>query len=255
VSITSEAELQKLREVGRIVAGALAAMEREVRPGITTAELDAIGARYFAQHGARSSPQLVYRFPGVNCISVNDEVVHGVPRDRRLEAGDLVKLDVTAEKGGFHADAAISVIVPPAPELSTRLIDCARRAFHAGLAAARPGKRTRDIGAAVDREVRRCGFHVIPELCGHGIGRSIHEPPSVPNYAEPTARAMLTEGLVLTIEPIIAAGTGAVNLGADGWTIRTADGSRSAHHEHTIVITKGEPILLTAPVDQPGVFS
>jgi methionyl aminopeptidase len=245
VSITSEEELKKLREVGRIVAGALAAMAAEVRAGITTAELDAVGAQFFAQHGARSSPQLVYSFPGANCISVNDEVVHGIPRDRKLAPGDLVKLDVTAEKDGFHADAAISVTVPPATELSLRLIQCAKQAFRAGSAAARAGAHTRDVGTAIEAEVNRYGFYVVRELGGHGIGRTIHEAPSVPNYPAPGPSPKLTEGLVLTIEPIIAAGTGQVNLSKDGWTMRTADGSLAAHYEHTLVITRGEPMLLT----------
>jgi methionyl aminopeptidase len=245
MSITTQEELEKLQAVGRIVAGALGAMAREVRPGVTTAELDSAGAKHFDQHGALSSPQMVYGFPGVNCISVNDEVVHGIPRDRALQPGDLVKLDVTACKDGFHADAAISVTVPPAPELSVRLVKCAEQAFRAGLGAARKGNRTRDIGSSVEREVHRHGFHVIRELGGHGIGRTIHEPPSVPNYAARNARDLLTDGLVLTIEPIIAVGTRNVQLDSDGWTIRTADGSRAAHYEHTIVITRGEPVLLT----------
>jgi methionyl aminopeptidase len=245
MSITTQEELEKLQAVGRIVAGALDAMARDVRPGVTTAELDSIGGRYFEKHGARSSPQMVYGFPGVNCISVNDEVVHGIPRERALQPGDLVKLDVTACKEGFHADAAISVTVPPAPELSSRLVKCAEQAFRAGLSAAREGNRTRDIGSLVEKEVHRHGFHVIRELGGHGIGRTIHESPSVPNYAAREARALLTDGLVVTIEPIIAAGTGNVRMDSDGWTIRTADGSRAAHYEHTIVITRGEPLLLT----------
>jgi len=245
MSITTQEELEKLQAVGRIVAGALRAMSREVRPGVTTAELDFFGGRYFEQHGARSSPQMVYGFPGVNCISVNDEVVHGIPRDRALQPGDLLKLDVTGCKDGYHADAAISVAVPPAPELSTRLVNCAEKAFRAGLGVAREGNRTRDIGRSVEKEVHRHGFHVIRELGGHGIGRTIHESPSVPNYDARDARALLTEGLVLTIEPIIAAGTRNVRLDPDGWTIRTADGSRAAHYEHTVVITRGEPVLLT----------
>jgi methionyl aminopeptidase len=172
MSITTEDELKKLREAGRIVAGALAAMSAEVRPGITTAELDEIGGRYFAERGAQSSPQLVYGFPGKTCISVNDEVVHGIPRDRKLMAGDLVKLDVTAEKDGFHADAAVSVTVPPADEVSLRLIQCAKQAFRAGAAAARAGARTSEVGGAVETEVKRYGFHVIRDLGGHGIGRA-----------------------------------------------------------------------------------
>jgi len=246
MSITSQEQFEKLRACGVIVARVLRAMAGRVLPGVTTAELSEIGARIMAAHGARSSPPMVYGFPGAVCLSVNDEVVHGIPRDRVLLSGDLVKLDVTAEKDGFHTDAAISVGVGPIAGTSRDLARCAEKAFWQGISAARAGNRTRDIGRAVEREVKRRGFHVVRELGGHGIGRTIHESPSVPNYPDPTAYAPLTEGLVITIEPIIAAGTGRVKLDADGWTLRTTDGSRAAHFEHTIVITRGEPLLLTA---------
>jgi methionyl aminopeptidase len=246
MSITSQDQLEKLRACGRIVAKALRAMAAAVHPGVTTAELSEIGAKTLAAHGARSSPPMVYGFPGDVCISVNDEVVHGIPGDRIIRPGDLVKLDLTAEKDGYHTDSAASIQVPPVAVASTRLARCAERAFNKGLAAARAGNRVREIGRAVDREVRRDGFRVVRELGGHGIGRTIHEAPSVPNYADPFSREFLTDGLVITIEPILAAGSGRVLLEGDGWTVRTADGSLSAHYEHTIVITRGEPILLTA---------
>jgi methionyl aminopeptidase len=246
MSITTAEQLEKLRACGQIVAKALRAMSAEVRPGVTTAELSAIGARILAAHGAHSSPPMVYGFPGDVCISVNDEVVHGIPGHRVIQPGDLVKLDLTAEKDGYHTDSAVTVEVPTSVGQRHELARCAEKAFRQALQAARAGNRTKDIGRAVDREVRRRGFHVVPELGGHGIGRTIHERPAVPNYADPDARAALTEGLVITIEPIIVAGSGAVSLDADGWTVRTADGTLSAHYEHTIVITKGEPLLLTA---------
>jgi methionyl aminopeptidase len=231
-----------------IVAMALRAMTAEVRAGATTGELCEIGSRVLAAHGARSSPPMVYGFPGDVCISVNDEVVHGIPGDRVIQPGDLVKLDLTAEKGGYHTDSAVSVEVPPVSSngKAHELVHCAERAFRQALGAARAGNRTKDIGRAVERQVGRRGFHVIKELGGHGIGRTIHELPSVPNYADFSAQHKLTEGLVITIEPIIAVGTGEVTLDKDGWTYRTADGSLSAHYEHTIVITRGEPVLLTA---------
>lgn len=246
MSINSPEQFEKLRACGRIVARALRAMAEAVRPGITTAELSEIGSRMLAENGAQSSPPLVYDFPGDVCISVNDQVVHGIPGPRVIEPGDLVKLDLTAVKDGYHTDSAVTVQVPPAQEKSRALAHCAERAFRQALAVARAGNRTKDIGRAVEREVRRRGFHVVRELGGHGVGRTIHEEPSVPNFADPTARHLLTEGLVITIEPIIAAGTGNVSLDRDGWTVRTADRSLSAHYEHTLVITKGEPILLTA---------
>jgi methionyl aminopeptidase len=248
MSITSPEQFEKLRTCGMIVAMALRAMTAEVRAGATTGELCEIGSRVLAAHGARSSPPMVYGFPGDVCISVNDEVVHGIPGDRVIQPGDLVKLDLTAEKGGYHTDSAVSVEVPPVSSngKAHELVHCAERAFRQALGAARAGNRTKDIGRAVERQVGRRGFHVIKELGGHGIGRTIHEPPSVPNYADFSAQHKLTEGLVITIEPIIAVGTGEVTLDKDGWTYRTADGSLSAHYEHTIVITRGEPVLLTA---------
>jgi methionyl aminopeptidase len=246
MSITTAEQLEKLRACGIIVAKALRAMTAEVRPGITTAELSEIGARVLAAHGAHSSPPMVYGFPGDVCISVNDEVVHGIPGKRVIQPGDLVKLDLTAEKDGFHTDSAVSIEVPPASRQSHELSHCAEKAFRQALGAARAGNRTKDIGRAVEREVRRRGFRVVPELGGHGVGRTIHEEPRVPNFAEPEARHKLTEGLVITIEPIIVSGNGKVSLDRDGWTVRTDDGSLSAHYEHTVVITKGAPLLLTA---------
>ena len=246
MSIGSHEELVALRRVGRVVRRALDAMEREVRPGITTGDLDRVGARVLEEHGARSAPQAVYGFPGSICISVNDEAVHGIPGGRTLRPGDLVKLDVTAELDGFMADAAVTVPVAPGTEAGRRLAACARVAFEQAMKVARAGRRVNDIGRAVEAEVHRRGFAVVRELAGHGIGRTIHEEPSVPNYYDWRARAPLTEGLVITVEPIVAESSGDCVEDDDGWTVRTADGGWVAHHEHTLVITRGRPILLTA---------
>jgi methionyl aminopeptidase len=198
------------------------------------------------EHGARSGPHLLYGFPAWTCISVNDEAVHGIPGSRVVAAGDLVKLDVTAELDGFLADAAVTVPVPPVSAEAQRVMQSARAAFGRALEVARAGRRVNEIGGRVEGEVRRRGFAVMRELAGHGIGRSIHEEPTVFNYPEPRARQPLTEGLVLTIEPIVAQRSGRCVEDPDGWTIRTADGGLSAHHEHTLVITRGRPLLLTA---------
>ncbi|MGB6943666.1 MAG: type I methionyl aminopeptidase [Bryobacteraceae bacterium] len=246
MSIRSQAEFEKLRAIGRIVRQALDKTAAAVRPGITTRELDEIGGGVLTQNGAESAPPKVYGFPGALCISVNDEAIHGIPGDRAIQSGDLVKLDLVAEKDGFYADAAITVRAGQVSATAEALARCAERAFTHALRSARAGNRVHEIGRVVDRETRRGGFRVLRELCGHGVGRTIHEPPSVPNYYEPRVRARLTEGLVITIEPIISAGSGHSALQPDRWTIRTADGSLSAHHEHTIVITKSAPILLTA---------
>jgi methionyl aminopeptidase len=246
MSIDSQLDLEGLLRIGRLVNAVLAAMARRIVAGVTTAELDGTAAEALARAGAIPSPRKVYGFPGATCISVNDEVVHGVPGDRVIRPGDLVKIDVTAELDGYVADAARTVAVEPASERALKLAACARAAFGRALGAARAGRRTRDIGRAVEGEVKRHGFAVIRELCGHGVGRSIHEEPSVPNYDEPRCRALLTPGLVLTVEPIITEGAGSCVEGGDGWTIRTKDGGLSAHFEETIVITNGEPLVITA---------
>ena len=246
MSIRSQMQFEKLRIIGRIVRLVLDRTAAAVRPGITTAELDAIGARELAGHGAESAPPKVYGFPGALCISVNDEAIHGIPGDRTIQTGDLVKLDLVAEKDGYFADAAVTVAAGETGETARALMRCAESAFQLAAREARSGNRVCEIGRAVERETRRCGFHVMRELCGHGVGATIHEPPSVPNYYDPRFRARLSEGLVITIEPIIAAGSGRGELQKDKWTIRTADGSLSAHFEHTIVVTAGAPILLTA---------
>ncbi len=226
MSIKSNLEYEKLRAIGAIVALTLKTVAAAVRPGITTAELDDIGAAALKRNGARSSPPLVYGFPGALCISVNDEAIHGIPGSRAVQPGDLVKLDLVAEKDGFHADAAITVGVAPHSETGRELTHCAERAFRQGLGAARAGNRVYEIGKAIEREVRRGGFSVLRNLCGHGVGRAIHEQPNVPNFADPSARGRLTEGLVITIEPIIAAGSGRNRVEKDGWTVRTATPKR-----------------------------
>lgn len=246
MSINTPEELEGMRAAGAVVREMLSAMQAQVRPGVTTGELDEIGAAVMRQHGARSAPSMVYGFPGTNCISLNEEAVHGIPSKRKIQDGDLLKLDVTIEKDGFMADAAVTVAVGSVPDESQRLIECAQRAFKKAMLVARAGFRVSEIGRVIEREVRRSGFAVIRELSGHGIGRTIHEEPRVPNYLDPEANEILAEGLVITVEPIITSGKGEAVTARDGWTVRTIDRKPSAHYEHTIVITKGEPILLTA---------
>jgi methionyl aminopeptidase len=247
MSIKSHAELEKLQAIGRIVRLSLDAAAAAVRPGVTTCELDRIGSRVLGEYGAESAPPKVYGFPGALCISVNDEAIHGIPGGRVIQAGDLVKLDLVAEKDGYFADAAVTVRAGAVSPEAESLARCAESAFRRALRVTRPGHRVHDIGREVESEARRNGFSVMRELCGHGVGRAIHEAPTVPNYYDPAHRTRLTEGLVITIEPILAAGRGRGLLQRDGWTIRTADGSLSAHYEHTVVVTRGAPLLLTAP--------
>ena len=246
MSIKDELELNSLKAVGHIVRQVIDAMKAEVRPGVTTRALDEIGERVMKANGARSAPAMVYQFPGANCISLNDEAVHGIPNHRQLKEGDLVKLDVTVEKDGFMADACVTVPVGRVTPQAERLIACAERAFQKAMLVARSGFRIFEIGRAVEREVKKSGFSVIRELGGHGIGRTIHEAPHVPNYPDPDANQIMNDGLVITVEPIITTGSGDVVTAKDGWTVRTKDHALSAHFEHTLVITAGAPILLTA---------
>ena len=246
MSIKSAEELRGMRAAGGIVRAMLATMRDAVRPGVTTRELDEVGAEVMRRNGGRSAPAMVYKFPGVSCISINDEAVHGIPGGRKVREGDLVKLDVTVEKNGFMADAAVTVAVGAVSNERQQLARCVERAFAAAMPVARAGKPICEIGRAIEREVRQSNFFVIRALGGHGIGRTIHEEPTVPNYFEPAATQVLTVGLVITIEPIIGATSESAVLARDGWTIRTADGGSSAHYEHTLVITTSDPILLTA---------
>lgn len=239
-------ELDAMRRVGHLVRRALDAMAAAAAPGVTTRQLDEVCAALLGAEGARSAPRLTYRFPGFACISVDDEIVHGVPDARRLRDGDLLKLDVTAELDGYVADAAVTHIVGRGSDVATRLRDCAREAFETAMEAVRAGRLVSGIGGVVDAEVRRRGFRVIRELTGHGVGRALHEEPSVPNYFDPHQTDRLTEGLVIAVEPIIAERQARAITADDGWTIRTHNGALAAHYEHTVVVTCGEPILRTA---------
>jgi methionyl aminopeptidase len=246
MSIESKADWVGLRAVSKVARQTLALLTREVRPGITTGTLDEMARQFLQSMRARSAPALVYGFPGTVLISINDEVVHGVPGQRQIQPGDLVSLDVTVELDGYVADAARSLVVPPGADTAHRLVACARAAFDAALDVATAGTRVSEIGRAVQREARRHGFAVVKGLTGHGVGRTIHEPPSVPNEWNPTQTDVLTEGLVIAIEPMIAVGSGRPFEDSDGWTIRTRDRGLAAHYEDTVVITRGRPVVLTA---------
>ncbi len=246
MSVETAEELAALRAAGRVVAETLRMMRRAIQPGVRTSELDAVAERVFRRAGARSGPQLDYGFPGVTCISINDEAVHGIPGPRRLREGDMVKLDVTAELDGFYADACVTEPVGRTRPGDRRLAATANRALAAGMRATQVRAPLNAIGAAVERTVLADGYAVCTELMGHGIGRRIHEAPHVPNHYVAQLSRPLTDGLVLTIEPTISAGSGAVRATSDGWTVRTSDGARSAHAEHTVVVRDGAPLVLTA---------
>jgi methionyl aminopeptidase len=246
VSTDDPKEIEGLQAAGKAVAAVLRETRRAVRPGVTTQELDEVAERTMRRYGAQSAPRLVYDFPGAICISVDDEAVHGIPGPRRLREGQLVKLDVTVERDGYFADACVSVPVGRVKPGVSRLVATAQAALNEALQAARPGLSLQELGGIVEAAVERRGARVLRELQGHGIGRTIHEGPSVPNFADPDATDTLTEGLVMTIEPIIAQSTRDTVGEDDGWTISTLDGSISAHAEHTLVVRDGHPLILTA---------
>jgi methionyl aminopeptidase len=246
MTINHQSELEALRMIGAIVAEARDTMGRAVEPGITTGDLDAIGRGVLDKHGARSAPQLAYKFPATTCISVNDEIAHGIPSKRRaLADGDLVNIDVSAELDGYWADTGASFAVGTVSARDLELLAVTRQALAAGMREARAGNTLREIGRAVEKRAQRSGFAVVRNLCGHGVGRFIHEPPNVPNTKAEGARTRLWEGLVITIEPFLTTGASTYYEADDGWTLRTPDGSRGAQFEHTMVITKGDPIVLT----------
>ncbi|HEV8198714.1 MAG TPA: type I methionyl aminopeptidase [Candidatus Polarisedimenticolia bacterium] len=247
MTIRSQGDLEGMRHVGRLVAECFPVLEALVRPGVTTAAIDAEAERFFTARGATSGPQRDYDFPGFICISVNDEIVHGIPGAREIAPGDLVKLDVTAECGGYIADAAISVPVPPVEDATRRLVACAREAFEAAMRVTRAGLPIVGIGRAVEGVTTRYGFQVVRELSGHGVGRRVHEPPEVPNWDDPSIHGTLHAGQVIAVEPILSVGPGRALEASDGWTMLQENACLAVHHEHTLVVRDGPPLILTLP--------
>lgn len=247
MTITDERDFEGMTRAGRVVADTLRTLRSAVAPGVTPADLDALAGDVFARHGATSAPRAVYGAPVHVFVSVNDDVVHGLPTTRPLRAGDVVSLDVTPLVDGFVADAALTVAVPPISPVAARLIACAEAAFEAAMKVARAGRPLNAVGRAVETEVARRGFSLLRELQGHGVGRTIHEAPDVPNFYHPRLNTPLREGLVLAIEPMVSSGRSwRTRTRKDGWTICTSDGGLAAHHEHTVMITKARPLVLTA---------
>jgi methionyl aminopeptidase len=247
MSIESEKDLLGLMRIGRIVGLCLQEVTHALEPGITTIELDAIGAKFLKSHGARSAPILTYNYPGWTCISINDEVAHGIPGKRVVQPGDLVNIDVSAELDGYFADTGASIPVPPvAPEVQM-LCDCTQEALQSAIHAARAGERMNAIGRAVQTVAEKCGLNIIRDLNGHGVGRKLHEEPrNVFNYYTHRAKNHLVNGMVFTLEPFLTFGSGRIYTEKDGWTLKTEDHKLGCQYEHTVVITEDEPILVTA---------
>lgn len=247
VLIKRPEQIRLMREAGKIVAEVLLTLQELVRPGITTAELDRVAERIIRRHGAVPSFKGYRGFPASICVSVNDEVVHGIPGPRVLEEGDIVAIDVGARYRGYHGDATITVPVGSISPEAERLLTVCREALDIGIAHARAGAHLTDISHAIQCHVEAHGFSVVRNLYGHGIGRALHEEPMLPHYGPPGQGPILRPGMVLTIEPMIAAGSPATRVLADHWTIVTVDGSLSAQFEHTVAITENGPEILTLP--------
>jgi methionyl aminopeptidase len=243
----SAAELERMREAGRLVAEVLTELSQLVEPGATTADLDALAEKRITQAGATPAFKGYHGYPASICASINDEVIHGIPSGRRvLREGDIISIDVGAALGGYFGDSAVTLAVGQVSEEAATLLRVTEEALYKAIERARPGNRISDIGHAVQHHVEAYGFAVVREFVGHGIGQRMHEEPQVPNYGEPGRGPRLSEGMVLAIEPMVNAGKPAVKVLGDGWTAVTRDGSLSAHFEHTVAVTAGEPWILTS---------
>lgn len=240
-------EIELIRASGRIAARSLDMIEKEVRPGVTTERLDHLINEFLQDNNAISACKGYRGYPKYTCISINEEVVHGIPGPRRLKEGDLVKIDVTAIYQGFHGDTARCCLVAPASARAARLMEATRKSLELAIAEVRPGARMGDIGAAVQGHVEPLGFSVVRAFVGHGIGRQFHEDPQVPHYGRRGVGLRLKEGMVFTIEPMINEGVLDVKILDDGWTAVTGDGGLSAQFEHTIAVTSNGADILTLP--------
>lgn len=247
ITIKSPREIDVMARAGRIVAQTLALMHESVRPGISTAELDSIAERFIRSHtGATPSFKGLYGFPKTLCTSINEEIVHGIPSTKRvLREGNIVSIDVGVQLEGLHADSATTIAVGEVAPATTRLLEVTQQCLAAGIAAARIGDHVGDIGHAVQQIAEAAGYGVVRELVGHGIGTQFHEEPQVPNHGQPKRGPRLLEGMTIAIEPMITMGHYATRTLSDRWTVVTADGSLSAHFEHTVAITKNGPRILT----------
>ena len=243
----SKAELERMRAAGRLVGDVLWALSARVAPGVTTRDLDELAEKLIAAAGATPAFKGYHGYPASICASINDEVIHGIPSGRRLlQHGDIVSIDVGASLDGYFGDSAITLPVGQVSEEAATLLRVTEEALYKAIERVRPGGRVSDIGHVVQQHVESYGFSVVREFVGHGIGQKMHEEPQVPNYGDPGRGPRLAEGMVLAIEPMVNAGKPAVKVLGDGWTAVTRDSSLSAHFEHTVAVTAGEPWILTA---------
>ena len=247
ITLKSPHEIELMRRAGKITAAARAYAQGLVRPGVTTQEINSAVEHFIRKQGAVPSFLHYNGYPASVCISVNDEIIHGIPGKRVLQDGDIVSVDVGAYIGGFHGDCAATFACGTISEEAQRLIDVTRQSFFEGIRYAKEGHRLLDISAAIQEYVESNGFSIVREYVGHGIGTQMHESPEIPNYGHPGHGPKLLRGMTLAIEPMVNAGAAAIRQMPDGWTVRTLDGKNAAHYENTILITDGEPEILTAP--------
>ena len=247
ITLKSTREIDAMRRAGKITAAARALAGDMVKPGVTTREIDTAVRRFIRSQGAEPSFLGYNGYPASVCVSVNDEVIHGIPGERALEEGDVVSIDVGAYIDGFHGDCAATYACGTISDEARRLIDVTRQSFFEGVKFAREGCRVSDIGHAVQEYVEANGFSVVREYVGHGVGRQMHEAPEVPNFGAPGHGAKLLRGMTLAVEPMVNMGAAAIRQMPDGWTVKTADGKYAAHYENTLLITAGDPELLTVP--------
>jgi methionyl aminopeptidase len=248
VIVKSSQEIEVMRAAGRINARALAAVQRAIRPGVTTAALDAIAERIILEEGGTPAFKDYpgpYPYPAVTTISLNDELVHGIPGERKLQQGDIVSVDCGTIYGGYVADSAITCAVGEVSPEARRLMDVTEEALHLGIQKMRAGNRVGDISAAIQNFVEGHGFHVTREYTGHGVGRQMHEGPNVPNYGLPGRGMVLRPGMTIALEPMVLVGTAQTRVLPDQWTVASQDGSLTAHYEHTVAVTEGDPLVLT----------
>ena len=246
IQLKNAAQIKDMREAGRITGEALLVAREHVREGISTYELDRVIRQYIEKCGAKPSFLGLYGFPGSACISINDEVIHGIPSKKRiLQEGDIVKIDLGACYKGYHGDSARTIPVGKVSDQALKLIEVTRESFFAGVAQLKSGNRLGDVGSAIDTKVRENGFSTVRKYIGHGIGREVHEAPDVPNYGTPGRGVRICSGMVLAIEPMVNVGTYEVRELADGWTVVTADRKLSAHYENTVALTDDGVLNLT----------
>ena len=247
ITLKSAHEIDLMRRAGKITAAARALAGEMVRPGVTTQEIDHAVEHFIRKQGAVPSFLHYHGYPASACISVNDEVIHGIPGKRVLQEGDIVSVDVGAYIGGFHGDCAATFACGQISKEAQDLIDVTRQSFFEGIRFAKEGCRLQDISAAIQSYVESHGCAIVREYVGHGVGAEMHESPEIPNYGHPGRGPRLLRGMTLAIEPMVNAGSAAIKLMPDGWTVRTLDGKWAAHYENTVLITDGEPEILTAP--------